>query len=202
MSRATISIIAAVGRNNRAIGKAGTLLWRISDDLKRFKRLTVGHPIIMGRKTFESIGKALPDRTNIVITRNLDFKEDGVVVTQSLEQAIEIASHTVGSVLYAEILHNAAESVRRGDLLSKALIRNEKYFPVLVTQMVSLGEQTGKLDEMFSRISTFYVREVDNVVASLIELIQPALMVVIGGLVGLLFASILIPIYNLIGTIQ
>ena len=92
MPRATISIIAAVGRNNRAIGKAGALLWRISDDLKRFKRLTLGHPVIMGRKTFESIGKALPDRTNIVITRHSDFRADGVVVARSLEEAIEIAS--------------------------------------------------------------------------------------------------------------
>ena len=91
MERATISIIAAVGRNNRAIGKTGELLWRISDDLKRFKRLTTGHPIIMGRKTFDSIGKALPDRTNIVITRNLDFKAEGVFVARTLEEALTIA---------------------------------------------------------------------------------------------------------------
>lgn len=94
-----IGIIAAVGRNNRAIGKTGTLLWRISDDLKRFKTLTTGHPIIMGRKTFESIGRALPNRTNIVITRNADFRlarrgggAEGVVVASSLEDAIRLAS--------------------------------------------------------------------------------------------------------------
>lgn len=89
-----ISIIAAVGRNNRAIGKAGTLLWRISDDLKRFKTLTTGHPIIMGRKTFESVGRALPNRTNIVITRNAGFRAEGVVVAKSLEEAIKITEHT------------------------------------------------------------------------------------------------------------
>ncbi|OHA18959.1 MAG: hypothetical protein A3C08_00835 [Candidatus Taylorbacteria bacterium RIFCSPHIGHO2_02_FULL_47_18] len=91
---ACISIIAAVGRNNRAIGKAGALLWRISDDLKRFKVLTTGHTVIMGRKTFDSIGKALPNRTNIVITRNPYFKKEGVVVAGSLEEAIQIAQKT------------------------------------------------------------------------------------------------------------
>lgn len=119
-----------------------------------------------------------------------------------IAQAIEISGHTVGNVIYQEVLHEAAEGIRRGELLSQALGRNGTYFPPLVTQMVSLGEQTGKLEEMFGRISTFYVREVDNVVASLIELIQPALMVVIGGMVGFLFASILLPIYNLVTTFQ
>src|SRR3989344_5209115 len=94
MANARISIIAAVGRNKRAIGKAGALLWRISDDLKRFKVLTTGHTVIMGRKTFDSIGKALPNRTNIVITRNPYFKKEGVVVAGSLEEAIQIAQKT------------------------------------------------------------------------------------------------------------
>ena len=61
-----VSIIAAIGEG-RALGKNNELLWRIPDDLKRFKALTTGHPVIMGRKTFESLGKPLPNRTNIVI---------------------------------------------------------------------------------------------------------------------------------------
>src|SRR5581483_3024436 len=64
---------------------------RISDDLKRFKNLTMGHPIIFGRKTFASIGKPLPGRTNIVISRNSDFKAEGCIVVSSLEEAIEKA---------------------------------------------------------------------------------------------------------------
>ena len=91
MPNARINIIAAIGKNNRAIGKAGALLWRIGDDLKRFKTLTTGHTVIMGRKTFDSIGKPLPNRTNIVITRNSNFKPDGVVVAKSLEEAIRLA---------------------------------------------------------------------------------------------------------------
>jgi hypothetical protein len=65
-----ISLIAALGAHTHAIGKDGALLWRIPEDLARFKLLTLGHPIIMGRSTFESIGRPLPGRTNIVLTRN------------------------------------------------------------------------------------------------------------------------------------
>ena len=87
-----ISIVVAVTRKNAAIGNGGKLLVRISDDLKRFKVLTLGHPVIMGRKTFESIGKPLPERTNVVITRNPDFRAEGVFVVNSLEEALQKAS--------------------------------------------------------------------------------------------------------------
>lgn len=86
-----ISAVVAIGKN-RELGKEGKLLWHIPDDLKRFKRLTVGHPIIFGRKTFESIigyvGKPLPERTNIVVTRDASWKYDGVTVASSLEDAL------------------------------------------------------------------------------------------------------------------
>ena len=92
---ARISIVAAIGRN-REIGKGNDLLWHIPDDLKRFKALTLGHPVIMGRKTFESIvailGKALPGRTNIVVTRDAGWKYEGVLVAHSLEEAVRMAS--------------------------------------------------------------------------------------------------------------
>ena len=114
-----------------------------------------------------------------------------------MAQAIEISGHTIDNVIYREALHEAAESVRRGELLSQALSRNSENFPPLVSQMVAVGESTGRLDEMLSRIAVFYTREVDSVVANLVELIQPAVMVITGVLVGLLFASVLIPIYNL-----
>ncbi|REA57916.1 dihydrofolate reductase [Dyadobacter luteus] len=82
-----ISIIVAVSENG-VIGKDNQLIWRLPNDLKRFKALTLGHPMIMGRKTFESIGKPLPGRTSIVITRNQDFKADGILVVHSLEEAL------------------------------------------------------------------------------------------------------------------
>lgn len=85
-----ISMIAAMARN-RAIGKDNKLLWHLPEDLKIFKRLTMGGVMIMGRKTFESIGKALPGRTTIVVSRNIDLAIDKVIVCDSLKKAIEVA---------------------------------------------------------------------------------------------------------------
>jgi len=94
-NKAPIVIVAAMGKDTRAIGKDNGLLWHVPEDMKRFKQLTLGHPIIMGRKTFESIieilGKPLPGRTNIVITRNDTYSFEGAITTTSLEEAIEIA---------------------------------------------------------------------------------------------------------------
>ncbi len=90
-----LSIIVAASENG-AIGKDNQLLWRLPDDLKRFKQLTLGHPMIMGRKTFESIGKPLPGRTSIVITRNADFAFEGVVTVHSLEEALKKAEEIDG----------------------------------------------------------------------------------------------------------
>ena len=83
-----INIVVAIGKN-RVIGKNNQLIWKISDDLKRFKAITSGYPIIMGRKTFESIGKPLPNRTNIVVTRNTEYAIDGITVVNSLDGAIK-----------------------------------------------------------------------------------------------------------------
>lgn len=114
-----------------------------------------------------------------------------------ITQAIEISGHAVGNLVYRDILHEIAEGVRGGDLLSNLLAQNEYYFPALVGQMVAIGESTGRLDETLSRISHFFIREVDDILNNLVELIQPILIAVIGIFVGLLFASILIPIYDL-----
>ena len=77
---------------NWAIGKNNQLLWHIRDDLKLFKSITNGHVVIQGRKSFESIGKPLPNRTNIVITRNADYSAPGCFVVNSLDAALELAN--------------------------------------------------------------------------------------------------------------
>lgn len=87
-----ITIIAAAGENNE-LGKDNDLVWHLPDDFKRFKQLTTGHHIIMGRKTFESFPKPLPNRTHVVITRNPDYKKEGAIVTNSMESALEIAKN-------------------------------------------------------------------------------------------------------------
>ena len=85
-----ISIIVAVAANN-VIGGDNKLLWHISEDLRRFKALTSGHTIIMGRKTWESLGRPLPNRTNVVITRNPDYKPEGAVAVCSLQKALNLS---------------------------------------------------------------------------------------------------------------
>lgn len=82
-----LTIIAAVAKNN-ALGKNNDLIWHLPADLKRFKKVTLGHHIIMGRKTFESLGKPLPNRTTIIISRNKSFSAEGCIVVSSLEEAI------------------------------------------------------------------------------------------------------------------
>ncbi|PCJ65029.1 MAG: diacylglycerol kinase [Bacteroidetes bacterium] len=84
-----MSLIVARAQDN-AIGKDNDLLWKIKDDLKLFKSTTAGHVVIHGRKSFESIGRPLPNRSNIIITRNKDYKAKGAFVTNSLEEAIEL----------------------------------------------------------------------------------------------------------------
>ncbi|MEO7560370.1 MAG: dihydrofolate reductase [Nitrosospira sp.] len=87
MTPRRLSILVAMARN-RVIGKNNALPWRLPPDLKRFKALTMGHPIIMGRKTYESIGRPLPGRTSIIVTRQPDYKAEGAIVVGSLATAL------------------------------------------------------------------------------------------------------------------
>ncbi len=91
-----INIIVAIGEGNRVIGDKGKLPWHIPEDLKRFKALTMGHPIIMGKNTFLSIGRALPGRTNIVLTDTPWEAPFGVIVAFSLDDAFEKAKRSPG----------------------------------------------------------------------------------------------------------
>lgn len=89
----TISLVVAAATNN-GIGKDGKMPWHLPNDLKHFKNITWGMPIIMGRKTFESLGKPLPGRKNIVITHNPDWKVEGVIAVQKIEDALFVAQAT------------------------------------------------------------------------------------------------------------
>lgn len=90
MMNMKISIIAAMGEN-RAIGLAGKIPWHLPADFKRFKELTLGHPVVMGNKTFESIGKPLPGRTNIVLAKDPEYVAEGCAVVHSLDDAFALA---------------------------------------------------------------------------------------------------------------
>lgn len=104
-----VSVIAALARNG-VIGIDNRLPWRLPEDLAHFKALTLGHPILMGRKTFESLGRPLPGRTNVVITRNPDYRPDGCLVAASIPAAIALcgAAEEVffigGAELYAQAI--------------------------------------------------------------------------------------------------
>lgn len=87
-----LSIIVAVAKNG-VIGQNNTLPWHLPEDLKRFRALTTGHHIIMGRKTYESLGRLLPGRTTVIVTRNQDYQLEGALVTHSLEAAIALCKH-------------------------------------------------------------------------------------------------------------
>lgn len=91
MSKSKISMIAAIASGNRALGKGNKLIYYIPEDLERFKKITMGHPIIMGRKTFESIGHPLPKRTNFIITRDPEYFVEGAIVVHSLDEALKEA---------------------------------------------------------------------------------------------------------------
>lgn len=119
-----------------------------------------------------------------------------------IAQALEIISHMVGNTLYRDVVRDIAEDVRQGELLSQSIAKHPGFFTPLVSQMVAVGETTGQTEEMFTRLSGIYTREADEVTNNLVDLIQPILMIGIGIMVGLLFASILIPIYNLTDSIH
>ncbi len=127
-----LTIIVAMSEN-RVIGRNGDLPWRLPEDLKRFKRLTTGHHVIMGRKTFETLGRPLPDRTNIVITRQQDFATAGDIrIAHSLEEAMGIAESDVepfvlgGGEIYALALPLAD---RLEITIVHATIPGDTYFP-------------------------------------------------------------------------
>lgn len=143
-----LSLIAVIGKN-RELGEDNKLLWHIPGDLPRFKRLTTGHPIIMGRKTFESIGKSLPDRTNIVITHNPSFTPDGVAVVSSVDEALTTASAAPGSEEIFVIGGGRvfAETIDRADRLYLTVVDAtapaDTFFPVYTrfTKVVSQESQ-------------------------------------------------------------
>jgi dihydrofolate reductase len=98
-----LAIIVAVAENG-VIGNNNTLPWKLPEDLQNFKRITMGKPLVMGRKTYESIGRPLPGRTNIVVTRNASFRAAGVQVAHSLDEALAMASDIAAGTGVEEVM--------------------------------------------------------------------------------------------------
>ena len=108
----TIALVVAVAENG-AIGREGDLPWRLSSDLKQFRRLTLGKPVIMGRRTFESLGRVLDQRVNIVMTRDPEFDVLGAVVARSFEDALARAQEAAADAGVDEIMVIGGEDVFR-----------------------------------------------------------------------------------------
>ena len=144
-----LAMIVAQSKN-RVIGKDNDLPWRLPNDLQYFKSITMGKPIIMGRNTYESIGRALPGRTNIVITSNVEYSAQGIKVVHSLEQAIELAESIcrIDGVGEAMVIGGAQiyqQALSMADTLYitevDAEIEGDAFFPVLDYSQLSERER-------------------------------------------------------------
>ena len=141
---------------------------------------------IFGKQVFQKI----------YITRLADNLSTLIQGGLSILQALQVTSEVVGNTVYQKIILEAKEEVRVGGTLSSALIKH-KEIPAMVTQMIATGEQTGSLDVILKKLGQFYNKEVDNTVATISQLIEPLLILLIGGGVAVLVAAILMPIYNI-----
>lgn len=139
----SLSVIVALAKN-RVIGLNNTLPWHLPEDLKRFKQLTMGHHIIMGRKTYESLGRLLPGRQTVIVTRNPDYKVDGAIVVHSLEQAISVSSADSEAFLIggAELYQQSLPLAKRLYLtMIDAEFEGDAYFPEIELDHWDLLEQ-------------------------------------------------------------
>jgi dihydrofolate reductase len=116
-----VALVVAMGEN-RAIGKDGDLPWRLSSDMRYFRKVTLGKPIVMGRRTFESLGRVLDRRLNIILTRDRDFAVEGAVVAHSLSEALDIAGNEAKRAGVGEIMVIGGEELFREVLPQAARI--------------------------------------------------------------------------------
>lgn len=157
-----LSLIVAISENN-AIGKNNQLLWHLPADLKHFKKITSGHPIIMGRKTYDSIGRPLPNRRNIVITRQNDLTIKDVEVVGSLEAAVSLckAENEVFIIGGAEIYKHAIALANK--IYLTTVHQNydaDVFFPELIAdQWKEIAKEYHKADEKNNVAYTFSILE-------------------------------------------
>jgi type IV pilus assembly protein PilC len=116
----------------------------------------------------------------------------GVTIDNSLKVTAEI----VGNTIYQELIEETVKEVEDGNSISSVFIKN-KNIPKMVSQMLNIGEKTGKMDVILERITNFYGREISNIVANLMTLLEPIIMIVMGIAVGIMVAAVILPMYNL-----
>jgi dihydrofolate reductase len=157
-----ITLIVAVA-DNGVIGRENALPWHLPEDLKRFKRLTMGKPMIMGRKTFESIGKPLPGRLNIVVTRDTNYRREGVAVVHGTAQALEAAADAAEVMVIggAELFRLFLPQAGRIHLTRvHGTIDGDVTWPALdIRQWEVIERQRHEADERHAHAMTFEVWE-------------------------------------------
>lgn len=156
-----LSIIVAADRNN-VIGKDNALIWHLPNDLRYFKEKTTGHAIIMGRRTFESVGKPLPNRRNIIITRNPGFRAEGCEVATSLEEALALLDpQDENFIVGGEEIYRQALPLTDRVYLTRIdhEFEGDRHFPQLGTEWKLVDERDGIVDEKNLYAHSFLVLE-------------------------------------------
>jgi dihydrofolate reductase len=162
MAKPFISIICAIGKN-RAIGRDNKLLWDIPHDLQHFKDITAGHPVIMGRKTFESIGRPLANRTNIIITRDESYQQDKCLVVHSLEEAIRKAQEIDSEEIFV---------IGGGSIYTQVIDLADKLYLTIVDDVIEDADTFFPEYEQFNKIIKEEHFETDKFKYSFIELVK------------------------------
>ncbi len=157
-----ISIICVLSKN-RAIGKGNKLLWHIPQDLQHFKKITIGHPVIMGRKTFESIGQVLPQRTNIIVTRDKTYRQDKCLITHSLEEAIKKGKEIDSKELFV---------IGGGSIYAQTIDLADKLYLTIVDEFVEDADTFFPEYNQFNKVVKEEHFETDNFKYKFVELLK------------------------------
>lgn len=175
------------------VAGAGIIVWQISRTLQgkiNIDRYRLSVPII--GNLFQKL----------YLSRIADNMDTMLVSGIPMIRSIDITSDVVNSYIYKDILKNVAENVKAGLSLSASFEKYPEYVPAIFVQMVKVGEETGSLGQILKTLSDFYKREVDDAVDTMVSLIEPIMIVVLGLGVGILLTSVLIPIYSMAGAIS
>ena len=145
-----ITLVAAIASNN-VIGKENSLPWNIPEDLKRFKQMTSGHTILMGRKTFDSIGRPLPNRQNIVMTKDKNFEQEGIKVVNDFDEALELIKESnedvfvIGGSKIYELFEPVANSLAITRILKD--FEGDAFFPDINWDLWQIEKEENFFDE-------------------------------------------------------
>lgn len=165
-----------------------------------FARMLLSTP--GGRKMVDFFKLKLPVFGNlfqlIYIVRFTRSMNTLIVGGVSISKSLEVASDVVGNLVFKDLIQKSQKAVEEGSSLSKVFMESS-VIPKMVPQMIVVGEKTGKLDVVLSKITDFYSREISNILANLVSLMEPSIMVVMGVAVGVMVAAVIMPMYNLAG---